>query len=152
MLKRPKIRIDDHFINWRPSPEWYALVMALLSGFLLLSTSTLVAITVLVTTELHGPSRKLIAATNLATGISGSIGLSWFLPILCATSTPLVYNVMVESPAHWWHASDSFGFVLFVVIEALFVVLFVLLFITLIKRLLYLARKHDKHNTSLLRR
>ncbi|XP_040163581.1 uncharacterized protein LOC120900535 [Anopheles arabiensis] len=133
-------------------PEWYALVMALLSGFLLLSTSTLVAITVLVTTELHGPSRKLIAATNLATGISGSIGLSWFLPILCATSTPLVYNVMVESPAHWWHASDSFGFVLFVVIEALFVVLFVLLFITLIKRLLYLARKHDKHNTSLLRR
>ncbi|XP_052896491.1 uncharacterized protein LOC128303547 [Anopheles moucheti] len=133
-------------------PEWYALVMALLSGFLLLSTSTLVAITVLVTTELHGPSRKLIAATNLATGISGSIGLSWFLPILCATSTPLVYNVMVESPSHWWHTADSFGFVLFVVIEALFVVLFVLLFITLIKRLLYLARKHDKHNTSILRR
>uniref|UniRef100_A0A182LYM5 Uncharacterized protein n=1 Tax=Anopheles culicifacies TaxID=139723 RepID=A0A182LYM5_9DIPT len=133
-------------------PEWYALVMALLSGFLLLSTSTLVAITVLVTTELHGPSRKLIAATNLATGISGSIGLSWFLPILCAASTPLVYNVMVESPSHWWHASDSFGFVLFVIIEVLFVVLFVLLFITLIKRLLYLARKHDKHNTSILRR
>uniref|UniRef100_A0A182QPG3 Uncharacterized protein n=1 Tax=Anopheles farauti TaxID=69004 RepID=A0A182QPG3_9DIPT len=132
--------------------EWYALVMALQSGFLLLSTSTLVAITVLVTTELHGPSRKLIAATNLATGISGSIGLSWFLPILCATSTPLVYNVMLESPPHWWHAADSFGFALFVVIEALFVVLFVLLFLTLIKRLLYLARKHDKHNTSILRR
>uniref|UniRef100_A0AAG5DE82 Uncharacterized protein n=1 Tax=Anopheles atroparvus TaxID=41427 RepID=A0AAG5DE82_ANOAO len=126
--------------------------MALLSGFLLLSTSTLVAITVLVTTELHGPSRKLVAATNLATGISGSIGLSWFLPILCATSTPLVYSVMLESPLHWWHVADSFGFVLFVVIEALFVVLFILLFLTLIKRLLYLARKHDKHNTCILRR
>uniref|UniRef100_A0A8W7K7I7 Ig-like domain-containing protein n=1 Tax=Anopheles albimanus TaxID=7167 RepID=A0A8W7K7I7_ANOAL len=133
-------------------PEWYALVMALLSGFLLLSTSTLVAITVLVTTELHGPRRKLLVATNLATGISGSIGLSWFLPILCATSTPLVYNVMLESPAHWWHAADSFGFILFVVIEALFVALFLLLFLTLIRRLVYLAKKHDKHNASILRR
>ncbi|XP_058056477.1 uncharacterized protein LOC131207861 [Anopheles bellator] len=132
-------------------PEWYALVMALLSGFLLLGTSTLVAITVLVTTELHGP-RKLVAATNLATGITGSIGLSWFLPLLCATSTPLFYNVMLESPAQWWHESGSFGFVLFVIIEALFSALFVLLFLTLIRRLLYLARKHDKHNTSILRR
>ncbi|XP_050095110.1 uncharacterized protein LOC126577486 [Anopheles aquasalis] len=133
-------------------PEWYALVMALLSGFLLLSISTLVAITVLVTTELHGPRRKLLVATNLATGISGSIGLSWFLPILCATSTPLVYNVMLESPAHWWHAADSFGFILFVIIEALFVALFLLLFLTLIRRLVYLAKKHDKHNASILRR
>ncbi|XP_055634797.1 uncharacterized protein LOC129774820 isoform X2 [Toxorhynchites rutilus septentrionalis] len=131
--------------------EWYNMVIALLTGFLLLSSSTLVAITVLVTTEL-GP-RKLIAATSsLATGISASIGLSWFLPILCATSTPLVYSVMFESPAHWWHTADSFGFILFIVIESLFVILFLLLFLTLMKKLLYLAKKHDKHNTSILRR
>ncbi|KAL1377245.1 hypothetical protein pipiens_016396, partial [Culex pipiens pipiens] len=131
--------------------EWFSVVIALLTAFLLLGSSTLVAITVLVTTEL-GP-RKLTAATStLATGISGSIGLSWFLPILCATSTPLVYSVLFESPEHWWHTTDSFGFVLFIVIESLFVILFLLLFLTLMKKLLYLAKKHDKHNTSILRR
>ncbi|XP_058449238.1 uncharacterized protein LOC131429205 [Malaya genurostris] len=131
--------------------EWYNVVIALLTAFLLLSSSSLIAITVLVTTEL-GP-RKLTAATStLATGISGSIGLSWFLPILCATSTPLVYSVMVEAPTHWWHTTDSFGFILFIVIELLFVILFLLLFLTLMKKLLYLAKKHDKHNTSILRR
>nr|XP_029736319.1 uncharacterized protein LOC115271032 [Aedes albopictus] len=131
--------------------EWFNVVIALLTAFLLLSSSTLVAITVLVTTEL-GP-RKLTAATStLATGISGSIGLSWFLPTLCATSTPLVYSVMFETPDHWWHTTDSFGFILFIVIESLFVILFLLLFLTLMKKLLYLAKKHDKHNTSILRR
>ncbi|XP_049548325.1 uncharacterized protein LOC125959543 [Anopheles darlingi] len=59
---------------------------------------------------------------------------------------------MLESPVHWWHAADSFGFILFVVIEALFVALFLLLFLTLIRRLVYLAKKHDKHNASILRR
>ncbi|XP_062546548.1 uncharacterized protein LOC134212578 [Armigeres subalbatus] len=131
--------------------EWFSVVIALLTAFLLLSSSTLVAITVLVTTEL-GP-RKLTAATSsLATGITGSIGLSWFLPTLCATSTPLVYSVMFETPDHWWHTTDSFGFILFIVIESLFVILFLLLFLTLMKKLLYLAKKHDKHNTSILRR
>lgn len=83
----------------------------------------------------------------------GAIGLSWFLPILYSVSSPLVYTVMGHWPKYWWLEIRSFGFILFIVIELLFVILFCLLFFTIFRKLLYLAKKHNKHhNPSIVKR
>ena len=89
---------------------------------------------------------------HFASGMRGAIGLSWFLPVLYTISSPLVYTVIGKKPSHWWLEVKSFGFILFVIIELLFVILFCLLFYTLFQKLLYLAKKHDKHNATILRR
>lgn len=129
--------------------DWHGIISSSLAGLLLLGSSTLVGITLIVQSELD--TRKSPVA-HLAGGMRGAIALSWFLPILYAVAGPLVYTVTGRRPANWWLEVQSFGFVLFVIIELLFVILFCLLFFTLFRKLLYLAKKHDKHNATILRR
>lgn len=133
--------------------DLYGLINSTLTSILLLSTSTLVAIILIIQTELE--PRKLQSSTkstNLLAGIKGSIGLSWLLPILCAMCTQLVHNIIGEWPKEWWLKLNTFDFVLFIITEMLFVLLFLLLFLTLIKKLLYLARKRDKHSAAIVKR
>lgn len=120
-----------------------------LGGILLLGTSTLIGIALVIESEL-GPRNS--PAVNLSSGMRGAIGLSWFLPTLYAVTMPLVYTIIGNWPTSWWMTANSIGFILFVIIEILFVILFSLLFFTLTRKLVYLAKKHDKHNASVLKR
>jgi phosphatidylglycerophosphate synthase len=126
------------------------LISSTLAAVLLLSSSTLVAILLIVQSEL-GPKRIQFEA-HLSNGLRIAVGVSWLLPILCALCTQLVHNILGKAPLEWWLEWQSFGFTLFVIIDTLFVILFIVLFTTLIKKLLYLAKKHDKYNASILRR
>lgn len=129
--------------------NWHGIISSTLAGLLLLGTSTLIGITLIIQSELDtGKSPKI----HLTSGMRGVIGISWLLPILYAVALPLIYTVMGDWPKNWWLDVKSLGFVLFVVIELLFVLLFCLLIFTLFRKLLYLAKKHDKHNASILKR
>lgn len=129
--------------------DWHGIISSSLAGILLLGTSTLVAITLIVQSELDTRKNTVMHMTS---GMRGAIGLSWFLPILYGTSSSLIYTSIGNKPINWWLEVKTPGFVLFVIIELLFVILFCLLFFTLFSKLLYLAKKHDKHNTTILTR
>lgn len=141
-------------INWWYNffffQDWHGIVSSSLAGLLLLGSSTLVGITLIVQSELGSRNKT---KTNLETGMRGAIGLSWFLPILYSVSSPLVYTVMGHWPKNWWLEIRSFGFILFIIIELLFVILFCLLFFTIFRKLLYIAKKYNKHhNPSIVKR
>ncbi|KAJ6649728.1 hypothetical protein Bhyg_04967 [Pseudolycoriella hygida] len=129
--------------------NWHGIISSSLAGLLLLGTSTLIGITLIIQSELDTRKSPKI---HLTSGMRGVIGISWLLPILYAVALPLIYTVMGDWPKNWWLDVKSLGFVLFVVIELLFVLLFCLLIFTLFQKLLYLAKKHDKHNASILKR
>lgn len=129
--------------------NWHGIISSSLAGLLLLGTSTLIGITLIIQSELD--TRKS-PKMHLTSGMRGVIGISWLLPILYTVALQLIYTVMGDWPNKWWLDVKSLGFVLFVVIELLFVLLFCLLIFTLFQKLLYLAKKHDKHNTSILKR
>ncbi|XP_037038030.1 uncharacterized protein LOC119075648 [Bradysia coprophila] len=129
--------------------NWHGIISSSLAGLLLLGTSTLIGITLIIQSELDTRKSPKI---HLTSGMRGVIGISWLLPILYAVALPLIYTVMGEWPKNWWLDVKSLGFILFVVIELLFVLLFCLLIFTLFQKLLYLAKKHDKHNASILKR
>lgn len=129
--------------------DWHGMIASSLGGLLLLGSSTLIGITLIVDSEL-GPRKSPTA--NLSSGMRGAIGLSWFMPILYSVTTPLVYSVIGTWPTYWWLAVNTMDFVLFVVIEVLFVILFLLLFCTVLRKLFYLAKKQDKHNASVRKR
>ncbi|KAG4065929.1 hypothetical protein HA402_008925 [Bradysia odoriphaga] len=128
--------------------NWHGIISSSLAGLLLLGTSTLIGITLIIQSELDTRKSPKIQLTS---GMRGVIGISWLLPILYAVALPLIYTVMGEWPKNWWLDVKSLGFILFVVIELLFVLLFCLLIFTLFQKLLYLAKKHDKHNASILK-
>lgn len=129
--------------------DWHGIISSSLGGILLLGSSTLIAITVVIDSEL-GPRKSPTA--HLSGGMRGAIGLSWFMPILYAITTLLIYTVMGGWPSNWWITVNTFGFALFVIIETLFVILFSLLFYTLVHKLSYLAKKHDKHGILITKR
>lgn len=129
--------------------DWHGVISSTLGGILLLGSSTLIAITLAIDSEL-GPRKSPTA--NLSSGMRGAIGLSWFLPILYIVITLLIYTVMGNWPTEWWLTVNTIGFVLFVIIELLFVILFSLLFYTLMHKLNFLAKKHDKHNSTIAKR
>lgn len=97
-----------------------------------------------------GPRKSPTA--QFSSGMRGAIGLSWFMPILYAVTTLLIYTVMGEWPKNWWMTVNTIGFALFIIIETLFVILFSLLFYTLIHKLSYIAKKHDKHGILISKR
>ncbi len=140
-----KIKLNIHFCF----QNWHGIISSSLAGLLLLGTSTLIGITLIIQSELDTRRSPKI---QLSSGMRGVIGISWLLPILYAVALPLIYTVMGDWPKNWWLDAKSLGFVLFVVIELLFVLLFCLLIFTLFRKLLYLAKKHDKHNASILKR
>lgn len=125
------------------------MISSCLGGILLLGSSTLIAITLVIDSEL-GPRKSPTA--HISSGMRGACGLSWFMPILYVVITLLIYTVMGEWPTNWWMTVNTIGFVLFVIIEILFVILFSLLFYTLLHKLQFLAKKHDKHSTSITKR
>ena len=129
--------------------HWYGVISSTLGGVLLLGSSTLIAIVMVIDSEL-GPRKSPTA--HLSSGMRGAIGLSWFMPILYAITTLLIYTVMGEWPINWWTTVNTIGFALFVIIETLFVILFSLLFYTLVHKLSYLAKKHDKHGILITKR
>lgn len=129
--------------------DWYGLIASSLGGILLLGSSTLIGIALIVDSEL-GPRKS--PTSNLSSGMRGAIGLSWFMPILYTIATPLIYSVIGSWPSYWWLAVNTMDFILFVIIEVLFVILFLLLFCTVLRKLMYLAKKHDKHNVSIRKR
>ncbi|XP_055301227.1 uncharacterized protein LOC129567889 [Sitodiplosis mosellana] len=136
------------FLKFLPQ-HWYGVISSTLGGILLLGSSTLIAITMVIDSEL-GPRKSPTA--HLSSGMRGAIGLSWFMPILYAITTLLIYTVMDEWPLNWWMTVNTIGFALFVIIETLFVILFSLLFYTLVHKLSYLAKKHDKHGILITKR
>lgn len=118
----------------------------------MLGTSTLIAVTLAIDSEL-GPRKSPTAHfPSGIRGMRGSIGLSWFIPVLYVVITILIYTIMRNYPNKWWMTYDTIGFVLFVIIEILFVILFSLLFYTLLQKLTFLAKKHDKHSTIITKR
>lgn len=125
--------------------NWYGLISTTLAAILLLGSSTLIGILLSIQSELGngGITRKQLTDRQ-TTGIRGAIGLTWLLPILYAMAGPLVYTIVDNWPVTWWLSVNSFGFVLYIIIELLFVILFILLFYTLIKKLLHHGKKHDK--------
>lgn len=147
------------YINWRHLlinfinlQEWYSFICSALTALLLLGSSTLIAITLVVQSELGPRSAKGSNKTNIAAGVRGAIGLSWLFPVLCATCAPLVNNIIGHWSPNWWLDVGTFGFLLFVIVEGLFVILFCLLFVTLMKKLIYLTKKNDKYNDAIWRR
>lgn len=85
-------------------------------------------------------------------GVRGAIGLSWLFPVLCSMCVPLVHNIVEQVTTNWWLEYGTFGFILFLITDILFVILFTYLFLTLIKKLFYLAKKHDKYNATIIKR
>lgn len=130
--------------------DWHGIISSSLGGILLLGTSTLIGIVLIVDSEL-GP-RKGLKANSSSNMLRSAIGLSWFMPTLYAVTTPLVYTVVGNWPIYWWMPANSVGFILFIIIEALFMIIFSLLFLTLIRKLTYLKNKQDKHNISICKR
>lgn len=122
--------------------DWHGIISSSLGGVMLLGSSTLIAIALVIDAELE--PRKSPTA-GLSSGMRGAIGLSWFMPALYAILTLLIYTIMGEWPSTWWMTVNTIGFVLFVIIEILFVILFSLLLYTLLHKLHFRAKKHDKH-------
>lgn len=129
--------------------DWHGVISSSLGGILLLGSSTLIAIAMVIDSEL-GPRKSPTA--HLSSGMRGAIGLSWFMPILYAVTTILIYTVMGDWPVNWWMTVNSIGFALFAIIETLFVILFSLLFYTAVHKHSYLAKKQDKHGILISKR
>lgn len=130
--------------------DWHGIISSSLGGILLLGTSTLIGIVLIIDSEM-APRKSPTA--NLSSGmLRSAIGLSWFMPTLYAVTTPLVYTIVGNWPIYWWMPVNSVGFILFIVIETLFVIIFSLLFLTLIRKLTYLKNKQDKHKNSVCKR
>lgn len=121
-----------------------------MGGVLLLGTSTLIGIVLIVDSELE--PRKSPQAKSSSGMLRSAIGLSWFMPTLYAVTTPLVYTVVGNWPIYWWMPVNSVGFILFIIIETLFMIIFLLLFLTLIRKSTYLKNHQDKHNISVCKR
>ncbi|GAB0094506.1 hypothetical protein DMENIID0001_098130 [Sergentomyia squamirostris] len=131
--------------------DWSGVISSTLASLLLMGSTTLIAIILIVQYEV-GQQLRRVQSVNFSSGLRGAIGLSWLLPILYAMCVPLVHSIVKMWPNNWWQEVGSFGFMLFVGTEILFVILFALLFCTLIRKLMYLSRKSDKHNSSIIRR
>lgn len=116
---------------------------------MLLGSSTLIAIALVIDDELE-PRKS--PASGLSSGMRGAIGLSWFMPTLYAILTLLIYTIMGEWPSTWWMTVNTIGFVLFVIIEILFVILFALLLYTLLHKLRFRGKALDKHGGLTARR
>lgn len=129
------------FLFFFSEQDWHGIIAASLGGILLLGSSTLIGITLIIDSEL-GPCKS---SSNFSSGMRGAIGLTWFMPVLYTITMPLVYSIVGQWPNFWWLAINTMGYILFIVIELLFVILFLLLFFTALRKLLYLAKKHDKH-------
>lgn len=91
-----------------------------------------------------------LSSTNR--GVKSAIGLSWLLPLLCALCIPMIHKIMGHRSNEWWLEISSSDFIIFAITEMLLVSLFILLFVTLLKHLIYLARKYEKANTTLKKR
>jgi hypothetical protein len=91
-----------------------------------------------------------LSSTNR--GVKSAIGLSWLLPLLCALCIPMIHKIMGHRSNEWWLEIASSDFIIFAITEMLLVSLFILLFVTLLKHLIYLARKYEKANTTLKKR
>lgn len=93
--------------------------------------------------------------TNLSStnrGVKSAIGLSWLLPLLCALCIPMIHKITGHRSNEWWLEIASSDFIIFAITEALLVSLFMLLFVTLLKHLVYLAKKYEKANSTLKKR
>lgn len=93
--------------------------------------------------------------TNLSStnrGVKSAIGLSWLLPSLCALCIPMIHKIMGHRSNEWWLEIASSDFIIFAITETLLVSLFMLLFVTLLKHLIYLAKKYEKANSTLKKR
>ena len=85
-------------------------------------------------------------------GVKSAIGLSWLLPLLCAMCIPMIHKIMGHRSNEWWLEIASSDFIIFAITEILLVSLFILLFMTLLKHLLYLAKRYEKNNLKLKKR
>jgi hypothetical protein len=107
--------------------------------------------------EVH-PKQQQRTATKFTTlsstnrGVKSAIGLSWLLPLLCALCIPMIHQIMGHRSNEWWLEIASSDFIIFAITEMLLVSLFMLLFVTLLKHLIYLARKYEKANATLKKR
>lgn len=91
-----------------------------------------------------------LSSTNR--GVKSAIGLSWLLPLLCALCIPMIHKIMGHRSNEWWLEIASSDFIIFAITETLLVALFMLLFTTLLKHLIYLAKKYEKANSTLKKR
>lgn len=103
----------------------------------------------------HKQQKTTMKFTNLSStnrGVKSAIGLSWLLPLLCALCIPMIHKIMGHRSNEWWLEIASSDFIIFAITEILLVSLFVLLFMTLLKHLIYLAKKYEKSNGKLKKR
>ncbi|KAL7031712.1 hypothetical protein ACKWTF_007108 [Chironomus riparius] len=103
----------------------------------------------------HKQQKATIKFTNLSStnrGVKSAIGLSWLLPLLCALCIPMIHKIMGHRSNEWWLEIASSDFIIFAITEILLVSLFILLFMTLLKHLIYLAKKYEKSNGKLKKR
>lgn len=103
----------------------------------------------------HKQQKTTMKFTNLSStnrGVKSAIGLSWLLPLLCALCIPMIHKIMGHRSNEWWLEIASSDFIIFAITEILLVSLFVLLFMTLLKHLIYLAKKYEKCNGKLKKR
>lgn len=103
----------------------------------------------------HKQQKATMKFTNLSStnrGVKSAIGLSWLLPLLCALCIPMIHKIMGHRSNEWWLEIASSDFIIFAITEILLVSLFVLLFMTLLKHLIYLAKKYEKSNGKLKKR
>lgn len=95
---------------------------------------------------------KFTTLSSTNRGVKSAIGLSWLLPLLCALCIPMIHQIMGHRSNEWWLEIASSDFIIFAITEMLLVSLFMLLFVTLLKHLIYLARKYEKANATLKKR
>lgn len=99
--------------------------------------------------------KSIIRFSNLSAsnhGVKSAIGLSWLLPTLCAMCIPMIHQIIGHRSNELWLEIKSPDFVVYAVTEILLVFLFVMLFVTLMKHLIYLAKKYEKFNVKIKKR
>jgi len=99
--------------------------------------------------------RTAMKFSNLSSsnrGVKSAIGLSWLLPTLCAMCIPMIHKIMNHHSNEWWLEVRSPDFIIFAITESLLGFLFAMLFVTLMKHLVYLAKKYEKANATLKKR
>lgn len=151
-------------------PNWYGVINSIIAAILLLGTSTLIGIILVVQSELCSQRFLYKSSSNgsssassnsslssslkmgLSTGLRSAIGLSWLLPILYAVGVPLVHNITKQWPRNWWQEYPGVGFVIFIVADTTIGFIFFMLFLMLVKKIMYLSRKFDKHISFIITR
>jgi hypothetical protein len=91
-------------------------------------------------------------STSSNRGVKSAIGLSWLLPTLCAMCIPMIHQIIGHRSPEWWLEIKSPDFVVYAITEVLLVFLFMMLFVTLMKHLIYLAKKYEKFNMKIKKR